>query len=83
MPAEVWLIPPIVILALMIAIGCLRRSLLLRRYRAITARSELTVAPKVLNPSEVRGFVLRLAPGAICTVTGGEFRALGRITAIR
>jgi hypothetical protein len=55
MPAEVWLIPPVVILALMTAIGWLRRALLLRDYRAIAARTGLTVAPKILNPSEIRG----------------------------
>lgn len=55
MPAEVWLIPPIAILALMTAIGWLRRALLLRDYRAIAARTGLTVAPKILNPSEIRG----------------------------
>ena len=55
MPAEVWLIPPVVILALMTAIGWLRRALLLRDYRAIAARTGLTIAPKILNPSEVRG----------------------------
>jgi hypothetical protein len=55
MPAEVWLIPPFVILALMTTIGWLRRALVLRDYRAIAARTGLTVAPKILNPSEVRG----------------------------
>jgi hypothetical protein len=55
LPAEVWLIPPIVILALMTAIGWLRRALRLRAYRAIAARTGLTVAPKILNPSEIRG----------------------------
>ena len=55
MPAEIWLIPPILILALMAAVGWLRRSLLLSRYRAIAARTGLTVAPKILNPSEIRG----------------------------
>jgi hypothetical protein len=55
MPPEVWLIPPVLILALMAAIGWLLRSLLLRDYRAIAARTGLTVAAKILNPSEVRG----------------------------
>ena len=55
MPPEVWLIPPVLILGAIMAIGWLRRSLLLRRYRAIAARTGLTVKPKILNPSEVRG----------------------------
>jgi hypothetical protein len=54
-PAEVWLIPPILILAAMAAIGWLRRAHLLRRYRAIAGRTGLTVKPKIVNPSEVRG----------------------------
>jgi len=55
LPGEVWLIPPVLILAAMTAIGWLRRSLLLRRYREIAARTGLTVTPKILNPSEIRG----------------------------
>ena len=39
----------------MAAIGWLRRALLLRRYRAIAGRTGLTVKPKILNASEVRG----------------------------
>jgi hypothetical protein len=53
--AEVWLIPPILILAAMAVIGWLRRALVLRCYRAIAARTGLTVKPKIVNPSEVRG----------------------------
>lgn len=55
LPPEVWLIPPIVILAAMTAVGWLLRALLLRDYRAIAARTGLSVAPKILNPSEIRG----------------------------
>ena len=55
LPAEVWLVPPVVILALMAAIGWLLRSLLLSRYRAIATRTGLTVVPKILNASEIRG----------------------------
>jgi hypothetical protein len=55
LPAGVWLVPPVLILAAMTAIGWLRRSLLLRDYRAIAARTGLTVVPKILNPSEIRG----------------------------
>jgi hypothetical protein len=55
LPAEVWLIPPAVILALMVVVGWLLRAWLLRDYRAIAARTGLTVAPKILNSSEIRG----------------------------
>jgi hypothetical protein len=55
MPAEIWLVPPVLILAAMAAVGWLRRALLLRDYRAIAARTGLTVVPKILNPSEIRG----------------------------
>jgi hypothetical protein len=55
MPAEVWLIPPVLILAAMTAIGWVRRALLLRAYRSIAARTGLAVAPQILNPSEIRG----------------------------
>ena len=55
MPAEVWLIPPVLILAAMTAIGWMRRSLLLRDYRALAARTGLSVVVKILNPPEIRG----------------------------
>ena len=55
LPAEVWLIPPVLILAAMAAIAWLRRSLQLGRYRAVAERTGLTVVPKFFNPSEVRG----------------------------
>jgi hypothetical protein len=55
LPAEAWLLLPILILAAMAAIGWLRRALLLRRYRAIAGRTGLTVKPKIMNPSEIRG----------------------------
>lgn len=55
MPAEIWLIPPVLIIGLIVAIGWLLRALLLRDYRAIAARTGLSVAPKIINPSEIRG----------------------------
>jgi hypothetical protein len=55
MPAEIWLVPPVLILAAIILIGWVRRAWLLRDYRAIAARTRLSVAPKILNASEIRG----------------------------
>jgi hypothetical protein len=55
MPAEVWLIPPILILAGMAAISWLLRVRMLGRYRAIAEHTGLTVVRKFFNPSEVRG----------------------------
>jgi hypothetical protein len=55
MPAEVWLIPPILILAAMTGIGLLRRRFRLRAYRAIAQRTGLRVKPQILNASEVLG----------------------------
>ena len=55
MPAEIWLVPPVLIIGLIVAIGWLLRALLLRDYRAIAARTGLTVAPKIIDASEVRG----------------------------
>src|SRR5262245_40848849 len=54
-PAEIWLIPPVLILAGMAAVAWLRRSMQLGRYRAVADRTGLAVAPKIFNPSEVRG----------------------------
>jgi hypothetical protein len=55
LPAEVWLIPPVVFLALLVAVGWLLRERLLRRYRAIAARTGLTVKRKIVDPSSVQG----------------------------
>jgi hypothetical protein len=54
-PAEIWLIPPVLILAAIAAVAWLRRSLQLGRYKAVAERTRLTLVPKFFNPSEVRG----------------------------
>ena len=55
LPAEVWLIPPVVFLALLVAVGWLLRERLLRRYRAIAARTGLTVKRKLSIRPACRG----------------------------
>ena len=55
MPAEVWLIPPIVIIALMIAVWWLRRSCCFGAIARSPRERDLTVVRKILNPSEIRG----------------------------
>jgi hypothetical protein len=54
-PAEIWLVPPLVILATMAAIGALRLLIRHRRYDAIAARTGLSVKRKIINSSEVYG----------------------------
>lgn len=55
LPAEAWLVPPVVIIAAMVAVGIMRRRAQLRRYRAIAARTGLAVKPGIINPSQVHG----------------------------
>ena len=55
LPAEIWLLPPIVILATVTAIGLMLRSSRLRRFRAIADRTGLEVKAKIFDASEVRG----------------------------
>jgi len=55
LPPEAWLVPPVVILAGIWTIGLTRRRARLRRYRAIAARTGLTVIAKIFNASEIRG----------------------------
>ena len=55
LPPEVWLIPPAVIVAFLVGIGLVRRRARLRRYRAIAARTGLSVKPGIVNPSQVHG----------------------------
>jgi hypothetical protein len=55
LPAEVWLIPPVVIIATIIAIGFALHRAQLHRYRAIAARTGLSVKPGIVKPSQVHG----------------------------
>lgn len=55
LPPEVWLIPPAVIVAFLVGIGLARHRARLRRYRAIAARTGLSVKPGIVNPSQVHG----------------------------
>ena len=55
LPAEAWLIPPVIIIGSMVAIGVSLHRARLRRYRAIAARTGLAVKSSVVNPSQVYG----------------------------
>jgi hypothetical protein len=55
LPAEVWLIPPAVIVAVLLGVGIVRHRARLRRYRAIATLTGLSVKPAIVKASEVRG----------------------------
>ena len=55
LPAEAWLVPPVVIIATLVAAGISRHRAQLRRYRAIAARAGLSVKSTIVNPSQVHG----------------------------
>ena len=55
LPAEAWLVPPVIIIASIVAIGVSLHRARLRRYRAIAARAGLAVKSSVVNPSQVYG----------------------------
>ena len=55
LPAEAWLVPPVVIIAGIVAIGVTLHRARLRRYRAIAARTGLAVKPSIVNASQVHG----------------------------
>ena len=55
LPAEAWLVPPVIIIAVIVAIGVALRRARLRRYHAIAARTGLTVKPGIVNLSQVHG----------------------------
>ncbi len=55
LPAEVWLVPPVLIIAAIVSIGYALHRARLRRYRAIAARTGLLVKPGIVNPSLVHG----------------------------
>jgi hypothetical protein len=55
LPAEAWLVPPVVIIAGIVAIGVMLHRARLRRYRAIAARTGLVVKASIVNASQVCG----------------------------
>jgi len=55
LPPEAWLVPPVVIIAGIVAIGVVLHRARLRRYRAIAARTGLAVKPSIVNASQVHG----------------------------
>jgi hypothetical protein len=55
LPPEIWLVPPVIILGAILAIGMTLRRLRLRRYDAIAARTGLEVTPRIVTASEVGG----------------------------
>lgn len=55
LPAEVWLIPPVIFIGAMILIAAVRHRARLRRYRAIAARTGLSVTSGIVNPSQIHG----------------------------
>lgn len=55
LPAEVWLVPPVLILGAMAAIGWLRLIIRGRCYRRIAARTGLAVKLRIINSSEIVG----------------------------
>ena len=58
LPAEVWLVPPVLIIAALVSIGYALHRARLRGYRAIAARTGLLVKPGIVNPSLVHGMYL-------------------------
>ena len=55
LPPEAWLVPPVVIIAGIVAIGVALHRAQLRRYRAIAARTGLAVKAGIVSPSRVQG----------------------------
>jgi hypothetical protein len=55
LPAEAWLVPPVVILGTMAVIGLLLHRARLRRFHAIASRAGLSVKATIMNGSEVGG----------------------------
>ena len=55
LPPEIWLVPPVVLIGAIVAVGVLRHRARLRRYGAIAARTGHAVKPGVVNPPEVYG----------------------------
>jgi hypothetical protein len=59
LPPEVWLIPPALIIAVIVGIGIVRHRARIRRYRAIAARTGLSVTSGIVNPSHGSTRLLR------------------------
>jgi hypothetical protein len=75
LPAEAWLIPPVLILGTMAAIGWLRFTIRLGRYRRIAARTGLHVKPRIINSSEIYGtFRGRALVMSVCSRQRQTFR---------
>jgi hypothetical protein len=55
LPAEAWLVPPVVILATMAVVSLVLRRVRLRRFHAIAERARLSVKERIMDGSEVRG----------------------------
>jgi hypothetical protein len=55
LPPEAWLVPPILIIGALVAGWLIRESARLGHYRAIAARTGLSVKRHVVTPSEVHG----------------------------
>lgn len=55
LPAEVWLVPPVVILATWAVISWTVRAARLRRFRAIARRNGLDVNARIINGSDISG----------------------------
>ena len=55
LPSEVWLVPPVLIIVSICAIGLMLRRARLQRYRAIAARTGLSVKSSLVNVSQVFG----------------------------
>lgn len=54
-PAEIWLVPPVVILTAMAVVSWIVRRARLRRFRAIARRTGLAVKARIINGSDIRG----------------------------
>lgn len=55
LPPQAWLIPPAVIIGAIVAVGVWLHRGRLERYRAIAARTGLSVKSGIVNPSQVHG----------------------------
>jgi len=77
-PAELWLVPPVIIIATIVAIGVALHRARLRRYRAIAARTGLAVKPGIVNVPQVHGAYS--GRQLVMSTTGARPRGLFRKT---